>query len=190
MALRVSGKNLDIGDALRERVTARLAEAASRHVDGRLNGHVTFETEAHGFRALAALHMTSGTTLQAEAFGADGYAAADLVVERVEKRLRRYGRRLKDKSGAPVAAFVAAPEMVFETPRDDVHEASGSFEPVVVAEQTAAMRRMTVAEAVMELDLTGAPALVFQHAAHGRVNIVYRRSDGHVGWIDPPARAA
>lgn len=191
MALRISGKNLDIGEALRERIAGRVGDAAQRYIDGRVNGHVTVEKEAHGFRTVAALHLPAGMSLQAEAFAADPYAACDLGVERIEKRLRRYARRLKDRAGHQAApAGVEMPYVVIETPKEAVHdEAESAFEPVIIAEQTTSLRRMTVAEAVLELDLTGASALVFLHAVHGRVNVVYRRSDGHVGWIDPPATA-
>jgi ribosomal subunit interface protein len=189
MALRISGKNLDIGEALRERIAGRVGEAAGRYLDGKLTGHVTVEKEAHGFRSIAALHTPTGTTLQAEAFAADAYAACDLGVERIEKRLRRYSKRLKDRSGhhaQPIA--VDMPSYVIESPPEAAEDGSdGPFEPVIIAEQTASLRRMTIADAVMELDVTGASALVFHHAVHGRVNVVYRRADGHVGWVDPPA---
>jgi ribosomal subunit interface protein len=189
MALRISGKNLDIGEALRERIAGRVGEAAGRYLDGRVTGHVTVEKEAHGFRSIAALHTPTGTTLQAEAFAADAYAACDLGVERIEKRLRRYARRLKDRAGGasqPIA--IDMPSYVIEAPPEAADDApEGPFEPVIIAEQTASLRRMTVADAVMELDVTGASALVFHHAVHGRVNVVYRRADGHVGWVDPPA---
>lgn len=192
MALRISGKNLDIGEALRERIAERVGEAAGRHLDGRVTGHVTVEKEAHGFRTVAALHLPTGTTLQAEAFAADAYPACDLAAQRIEKRLRRYARRLKDKSGHHNhVPGIDARAYVIEAPVDQDddpgEEADGVFEPVIIAEQTTSLRSMTVADAVMELDVTGASALVFHHAVHGRVNVVYRRPDGHVGWVDPPA---
>lgn len=190
MALRISGKNLDIGEALRERIAGRVGEAAGRYLDGRVSGHVTVEKEAHGFRSVAALHLPTGTTLQAEAFAADAYAACDLGTERIEKRLRRYARRLKDRAGHHTQpAGIDMPSYVIEAPAEtgDDDDAAAGFEPVIIAEQTASLRRMTVADAVMELDVTGASALVFHHAVHGRVNVVYRRADGHVGWVDPPA---
>lgn len=189
MALRISGKNLDLGEALRDRIAGRVGEAAGRYLDGRVTGHVTVEKEAHGFRSIAALHTPTGTTLQAEAFAADAYAACDLGVERIEKRLRRYARRLKDRSGQyGQAAAVDMPSYVIEAPAESAaDDADMAFEPVIIAEQTASLRRMTVADAVMELDVTGASAIIFHHAVHGRVNVVYRRADGHVGWVDPPA---
>ncbi|QCI65118.1 ribosome hibernation-promoting factor, HPF/YfiA family [Phreatobacter stygius] len=192
MALRISGKNLDIGEALRERIAVRVGDATGRYADGRYTGHVTVEKEAHGFRAVYALHLASGTTLQAEAFAADAYAACDLAAERIEKRLRRYARRQKDRTASNgQAATVEARSYVIEAPVDLADEdddgPTGEFEPVIIAEQTANLKRMTVADAVMELDVTGARTIVFHHAVHGRVNVVYRRADGHVGWVDPPA---
>jgi ribosomal subunit interface protein len=192
MALRISGKNLDIGEALRDRIAGRVNEAAQRYIDGRVTGHVTVEKEAHGFRTIAALHLPTGMSLQAEAFAPDAYAACDLGVERIEKRLRRYARRLKDRAGHHAQpAGIEMPYVVIEAPSEETEDegTNGAFEPVIIAEQTSSMRRMTVADAVLELDLTGAAALVFHHAVHGRVNVVYRRADGHVGWIDPPAMA-
>lgn len=191
MALRISGKNLDIGEALRERIAGRVGEAAGRYLDGRVSGHVTVEKEAHGFRSMAALHLPTGITLQAEAFAPDAYTACDLGAQRIEKRLRRYSRRLKDRTGQHNSqpAGVAMPSYIIEAPAEpaDEEEPEGAFEPVIIAEQTAKLRRMTVAEAVLELDVTGASAVVFHHAVHGRVNVVYRRADGHIGWVDPPA---
>lgn len=189
MALRISGKNLDIGEALRERIAGRVGDASQRYLDGRVSGHVTVEKEAHGFRTIAALHLPTGATLQAEAFAADAYVACDLGVDRIEKRLRRYARRLKDKTGHHTQqAGVETPYVVIESPKEMADdETESAFEPVIIAEQTTSLKRMTVADAVLELDVTGASALVFLHAVHGRVNVVYRRADGHVGWIDPPA---
>jgi ribosomal subunit interface protein len=189
MALRISGKNLDIGEALRERIAGRVGDASQRYLEGRVSGHVTVEKEAHGFRTIAALHLPTGATLQAEAFAADAYVACDLGVDRIEKRLRRYARRLKDKTGHHTQqAGVETPYVVIESPKETAgDEADDAFEPVIIAEQTTSLKRMTVADAVLELDVTGASALVFLHAVHGRVNVVYRRADGHVGWIDPPA---
>jgi hypothetical protein len=133
--------------------------------------------------------------LQAEALAADAYASADQTAIRIEKRLRRYKRRLKDHAGKARAnaqaadlTAVEAPSYVIAAPDHDAEEdASEEFAPVIIAESTTALRTLAVSEAVQDLDLTGAPVLVFRHAGHGRVNLVYRRADGHIGWIDPPA---
>jgi ribosomal subunit interface protein len=193
MPFRVSGKNIDIGEALRTRINARIIEATTKYFDGGCSGHVAVGKEAYGFRTECVIHLDSGIVLEAEAFAADAYASADQAAERIEKRLRRYKRRLK---GHPTRAeghafddnAIAAPSYVIATPEHD--EDAGEFTPVIIAETTTALKRLSVSEAVMELDLTGVAAVVFRHAGHGRVNVVYRRADGHIGWVDPPALAA
>jgi ribosomal subunit interface protein len=187
MPFRVSGKNLDIGEALRERVNARIAEALSKYFDGGYSGHVTVEKEGFGFRTECAIHLDSGMTLHTDANAADAYASADQAAVRIEKRLRRYKGRLKDHHAARSngAAVLDVPSYVIEAPVHDDEEVT-EFNPVIIAESTTALKQFSVSEAVMELDLTGAPVVVFRHASHGRINLVYRRPDGHVGWIDPP----
>jgi putative sigma-54 modulation protein len=189
MPFRISGKNLDIGEALRERVNARIAEALGKYFDGGYSGHVTVEKEGFGFRTECAIHLDSGMTLHTEANAADAYASTDQAALRIEKRLRRYKRRLKDHHAARAngAAVIDAPSYVIEAPDADDDTEVTEFNPVIVAESTTALRQLSVSEAVLELDLTGAPVVVFRHGSHGRVNIVYRRPDGNVGWIDPPA---
>ena len=188
MPFRVSGKNLDIGGALRERISARIVESLSKYFDGGYSGHVTVEKEGFGFRTECAIHLDSGITLHTEANAADAYASADQAALRVEKRLRRYKRRLKDRHGARTnGAAVDAPSYVIEAPSHESEDEVGEFNPVIIAESTTVMKQLSVSEAVMELDMTGAPVVVFRHASHGRVNLVYRRPDGNVGWVDPPA---
>jgi putative sigma-54 modulation protein len=189
MSFRVSGKNIDIGDALRGRIGERVAEALGKYFDGGYSGHATVERDGSGFRTECALHLDSGITLQAEATAVDAYASADQAAIRIEKRLRRYKRRLKDRqaSRADGPPEVAAASYVIEAPQDDDGEEATEFNAVIIAESTTALRRLSVSEAVLELDLTGTAVMVFRHAGHGRVNIVYRRPAGHIGWIDPPA---
>jgi ribosomal subunit interface protein len=197
MPLRISGKNLDIGEALRERVGQRVGEALGKYFDGGYSGHLTIGKDGYGFRTECVIHLDSGIVLQAEALAADAYASADQTAMRIEKRLRRYKRRLKDHAGkaraetaASALAIVEAASYVIAAPDHDeeIEEtAAQGFAPVIIAETTTALRSLSVSEAVQDLDLTGAPVLVFRHAGHGRVNIVYRRADGHIGWVDPPA---
>jgi putative sigma-54 modulation protein len=187
MPFRVSGKNLDIGEALRERVSARIVEALSKYFDGGYSGHVTVEKEGFGFRTECAVHLDSGMTLHTEANAADAYASADQAALRIESRLRRYKRRLKDRHAARAdGAVVDAPSYVIEAPAHEDDAEVTEFNPVIIAESTTALKRLSVSEAVMELDMTGAPVVVFRHASDGRVNLVYRRPDGNVGWVDPP----
>jgi ribosomal subunit interface protein len=186
MPFRVSGKNLDVGEALRERVGERIAQAMGKYFDGGYSGHATLQREGSGFRTECAIHLDSKITLHAEGMAVDAYASADQAALRIEKRLRRYHRRLKDhrperhdeRGSVEVTSYViAAPEEASDAQVD-------GFTPVVIAESTTALRRLSVSDAVTELDMTGVPILVFRHAAHGGINVVYRRADGHFGWID------
>lgn len=193
MSFRVSGKNLDVGDALRQRVRERVAETMNKYFDGGYSGHVTLKRDGFGFRTECAIHLDSKITLHAEGMAADPYASADQAALRIEKRLRRYHRRLKEHrperldgrdSGEAASYVIAAPEEESETEID-------GFTQVIIAESTTALKQLSVSDAVMELDMTGAPVVVFRHAAHGGINVVYRRADGHFGWIDPQnARSA
>jgi ribosomal subunit interface protein len=195
MTLRISGKSISVGEALRDRVNERTDEVLRKYFDGNYSGHITLSKDGFGFRTDCSLHLDSGVTLEAESNATDAYASADGALLMIEKRLRRYKSRLKDRSArkAHVAAaalsdldgFVLdAPSYVIEAPAED-DEVSG-YNPVIIAEATTSMKRLSVSEAVMELDFTGAACLVFQHGSSGRVNIIYRRSDGNIGWVDPP----
>ena len=160
MTLRVSGKNLDIGEALRSQVQDRVAGALSKYFDGGYSGHVTVTRDGTGYR-------TAG---------------------RIENRLRRYKQRLKGRSGPASGRAGNSLEMaysVLEAPSDEAVE-DEVYHPMVIAETTKPLHKLSVSDAVMQLDLSGAAALVFIHASTGRVNVVYRRGDGAIGWVDPP----
>jgi ribosomal subunit interface protein len=194
MPFRVSGKNIAIGEALRGRVNQRIAEATAKYFDGGYSGHVTIGKDGFGFRTECVLHLDSGIVLEADATAGDAYSSADQAAERIEKRLRRYKSRLKDRQASRAEgedqSWVEAPSYVIAAPEHDTDEEITEFNPVIIAESTTALKRMSVSDAVMQLDLTGTTVVVFRHAGHGRVNLVYRRADGHIGWIDPPAVAA
>ena len=196
MTLRVSGKSISVGDALRGRVSERTDEVLRKYFDGNYSGHITLSKDGFGFRTDCALHLDSGITLEAESNAADAYASADQALLMIEKRLRRYKSRLKDRSARKAYAASAAlaemeaptldaPSYVIEAPADEDEVAA--YSPVIIAEATTSLKRLSVSEAVMELDLTGVACIVFQHGSSGRVNIIYRRPDGNVGWVDPPA---
>lgn len=190
MALRVSGKNIDIGEALRARLTERFSEVLSKYFDGGWSGHVTVSREGSGYRSECMLHLDSGVNLQAQGNAQDANSCADSAVEKIEKRLRRYKQRQKDRHGAHAATdegFAAQSYILSGVPESETEEVLDGWSPTVVAEQVTRLRTMSVADAVVELDITGAPVVVFRHGGHGRVSVVYRRPDGHVGWIDPSA---
>lgn len=193
MSFRVSGKNLDIGDALRDRISDRVAEAVNKYFDGGYAGHLTLARDGFGFRSECAIHLDSKITLHADAMAPDAYASADQAATLIERRLRRYHRRLKDhrsernETRAANWAAIDAASYVIAAPGEEDGADAAAFTPVIIAESTTTLKQLSVSDAVTELDLTGAPVLVFRHAAHGGINIVYRRADGHFGWIDPPA---
>ena len=195
MLFRVSGKNIDLGEALRLRVSARIEDALKKYFDGGYSGHATVGKEAFGFQTECVVHLDSGIVLRSDAMAGDAYASADQAAERLERRLRRYHRRLKDRhassrrNGRDNDAD-AASYSVITAPEPETDEEVSAFDPVTIAESTTELKRFSVSEAVMELDMTGAHVVVFRHASHNRVNVVYRRADGHVGWIDPPATAS
>jgi ribosomal subunit interface protein len=187
MPLRISGKNLDIGEALRQHVNERLESATSKYFDGSVNGHVVITPEGSGYHSDCTLHLASGVTLQVDGRAREAYASFDQAADRIEKRLRRYKRRLKDhhygngSAGSATADDVVA-NYVLAAPGDTEAE---SFSPTIIVETTSQLPRMAVATAVLELDMSDVPVLVFRHISSARINIVYRRSDGNVGWIDP-----
>ncbi len=188
MGLRISGKNIDIGDALRSRVEERIALGVDKYFDGGYDANVTVEREGSGFHSDCTIHLDTGIVLKGEGRGPDAYQCFDAAAERIEKRLRRYKRRLKEHRGTakgeplPAAAYIIAAS-------DEEVEAAVDDKPVVIAEEATSLATMSVGHAVMAMDLADAPVMVFRHAVHGGINVVYRRNDGNIGWIDPSGTA-
>ncbi len=194
MSLRISGKQMEIGDAFRVRISDRIGEAILKYFDGGYSGHVTVERSGSRYSADCLLRLDSGMSLQATGQAQDPQLAFDAAAERIEKRLRRYKRRLTahptstgangSDEGEPVDYRVFAPVA------DEDDEAPEDYAPAIVAERAMALRTMSVAAAVIELDTKDSPVFVFRNAGSENVNIVYRRSDGNIGWIDPMSSAA
>lgn len=181
MNLRVSGKNMDVGEALREKAQTHMDAAVGKYFDGGYTGHLTLEHEGSGYRADCVIHLDTGVILQASAVSGDATAAYEAMAGHIAKRLRRYKRKLKSHrrtDGAQANAYI------LQSP-DHQEEVDEDFSPPVIAESTSNFREMSVGEAVMELDLAQLDVVVFRHAGHGGVNVVYRRTDGNIGWVDP-----
>ena len=187
MTLRISGKSISVGDALRSRVSERTDEVLRKYFDGNYSGHITLSKDGFGFRTDCALHLDSGITLEADSNATDAYASADQALLMIEKRLRRYKSRLKDRSARKTYAANAAlaemdaptldaPSYVIEAPAEGDEEVT-AYSPVIIAEATTSLKRLSVSEAVMELDLTGAACIVF----HARLQ---RPGEHHL----PPGR--
>lgn len=185
MSLRISGKHMDIGDSFRTRIEGRLGEAIEKYFDGGFSGRVTVSKSGAGFTADCTIHLDTGMILQVAGQAQEPVAAFDAAAERFEKRLRRYKRRLKSHSGGGNVGATDIAYTVMAPVADDEEEVPEDFAPAVVAESSLALRTMSVASAVIELDTKDSPVFVFRNAGSDEVNIVYRRADGNIGWIDP-----
>lgn len=191
MTLRISGKQMEIGDAFRERIDDRIQLAVDKYFDGGFSGHVTVEKTGSRFTADCLVRLDTGVTLQATGQAQEPQSAFDAAADRIEKRLRRYKRRLKshDTGPDPMASFDANAETmdyrVMAPVADEDSEVPEDYAPAIVAETTMSLRTMSVASAVIELDMKDSPVFVFRNAGSSNVNIVYRRADGNIGWIDP-----
>ncbi|WP_421854839.1 ribosome hibernation-promoting factor, HPF/YfiA family [Oricola sp.] len=187
MGLRISGKHMDIGDAFRTRIEDRIDEALAKYFDRGADGQVTVEKAGSRFTTDCVLHLDSGIVLQATGEAQDPQASFDAAAERIEKRLRRYKRRLKSHHSSEAAARNEeyAYRVLEALPGDEDDELPDDYAPVVVAERSMQLSTMPVSSAVLQLDLQDNPVYVFRNAGSGDVNLVYRRADGNIGWIDP-----
>lgn len=183
MSVRVSGKHMDIGETFRQRIEDRISTAVTKYFDGGYSGQVTVQKSSSRYEADCRLHLDSGVTLHAAGEAMDPQLAFDAAQERIEKRLRRYKRRLKDHQSGPNGVSEVAYTVMDGMPgfEDEVPE---DFAPAIVAETTKQLKTMSVASAVMALDMTDEPLLMFRTPLKPDVNIVYRRQDGNIGWID------
>jgi ribosomal subunit interface protein len=192
MTIKITGKNVELGDNLRAYVLGRIDSALEKYAGRSLSGQVSVEKNHAGFATQCAIHLASGLDMQSSGDGQDAYGSVDAAIERLEKRLRRYKRRLKNHGqGAGITETgveSAGIDYIIDA------ELAASFEldggavigaPAVIAEMPARVRAMSVSDAVMQMDLAEERFLVFRNAAHGGVNVVYRRPDGNIGWIDP-----
>jgi ribosomal subunit interface protein len=188
MDIQISGKRLDVGDALRAHVSDRLETNIVKYFDQSVDGHVYFAKEGNDFKCDANIHLSSGISLQAGGQASDAYGAFDMAAERLEKRLRRYKRRLKDhhnKHKEAMPATAVASYVIQTTETVDEAEEPGDLQPVIVAEDMTQIKVMSVGEAVMQMDLADTSVLLFKTSDEAALNVVYRRSDGNIGWIDP-----
>lgn len=202
MQVQVTGKQLDVGNALRSRITDELSNSIGKYFDRGGNAEVVVTQEGHEFRIDCRVKLASGQTLESHGAGGDAHAAFDQARDKIETRVRRYKRRLKNHHhpGGKGADAETAAYTVLQAPTDDEDDGwsapgggGGSHGPpraMVIAEADRPIKTMTVAMAVLELDLTEAQVIVFRNAAHGGLSVVYRRADGNIGWIDPKRNGA
>ncbi len=185
MSLRISGKNMDVGDTLRQRIEDTIEEAVGKYFDGGYDGRITVEKEGNRFNSDCVVHLDTGVVLRATATNPDPRSSFDQAAERIEKRLRRYKRKLKDHHAVARSARDEDVSYTVMQSLENLEEVSDDFNPTVVAETTINIPLITVAAAVMRLDMADNPVIVFRNAGSDLINVVYRRNDGNIGWIDP-----
>lgn len=187
MHIKVTGKQIDVGDALSNHVEERLDAAIAKYFDRPAEGNVVFSRDAHNYRCDSSVHLATGLKAQAQAVATDIYAAFDQAAERIEKQVRRYKRRLKNhhQSRQKPVEITAAQSYVLAGSRESEDEEPEDLQPVIVAEAMTDIQSLTVGEAVMQMELAHSQFLVFRNTANGRMNVVFQRDDGNVGWLDP-----
>lgn len=190
MQITVSGKQIDVGEALRVHVEDNLGAAVAKYFDRPVDAHVVFSRNGHEFTCDSSVHLPTGLTAQAHAASNDIYVAFDQAAGRLEKQLRRHKRRLKDhhKSRTQPIEMMQATSYVLRGYGESEEAEAGSGDgeqPVIIAEMAMPIKTLTVGDAVMQMELAHARFLVFRNDASGRINLVYQRDDGNVGWIDP-----
>ena len=188
MQLSVKGHQIDIGDTLRAHIDDALVGTFHKYFGDAIDANVTLSRNGHLYHAVVSSHIGRGMLLQAQGDADDAYRAFDLAAERLAKRLRRYKRRLRDhhkEAGADLETLPAQQYILAGEHSEEAGEDEGAAGPAVVAEMSTEIPSLTVSEAVMRLDLAELPAMMFRNRAHGGLNMIYRRGDGNIGWIDP-----
>jgi ribosomal subunit interface protein len=189
MRYQISGKQIEIGEALAAHVRAELEDAFAKYAQRPTDATVVFSRDAFSLACEATVHLSTGFTVSARGEAADAYPAFDACREKMDKQLRRYKRRLRDhhRDRTRPVEFAGAPMYVLAADTGEGDAEPASLQPMIIAEMETKIPSLSVGEAVMQMELSGAPMLVFRNEKHGGVNVVHRRDDGNVGWIDPPA---
>lgn len=188
MNYQITGKQIDIGEALQTHVKDHLGDVMSKYAGRPTDANVVFSKSGAEHVCEATVHLSTGLTAQAKAHAHDIYASFEQCCEKMEKQLRRYKRRLKDhhKERAQPVELLDASSYVLAGSDSDEDSEPESLQPIIVAEMETKIPLLSVGEAVMQMELAGAPVLVFRNEKQDSgVNIVYRRDDGNIGWIDP-----
>jgi ribosomal subunit interface protein len=187
MRYQISGKQLDVGESLTNHVKNGIGEIATKYAQRPTEITVTFSKDAHEFKCESTIHLSTGITVAAEGKSTEIYDSFEKCSEKIEKQLRRYKRRLKDHHKdrvTPVEVMEASAYILASEDAENLNEPE-SLQPVIVAEMETKIQSLSVGEAVMQMELTDAVVLVFQNEGHKRLNVVYKRKDGNIGWVDP-----
>ncbi|WP_293574075.1 ribosome-associated translation inhibitor RaiA [Phaeobacter sp.] len=187
MRYQISGKQIDIGEALQTHVQAELGAAVEKYAERPTDANVVFSRSAHEYVCETTVHLSTGLTAQAKAHATEIYAAFEACNEKMEKQLRRYKRRLKDhhRDRSEPVELSEASSYILASDAAGAESEPESLQPIIIAEMETKIPSLSVGEAVMQMELAGAPVLVFHNEGKDGLNVVYRREDGNIGWIDP-----
>lgn len=187
MRYQISGKQIDIGEALQTHVKDELGIVMTKYSQRPTDATVVFSKSAHEFVCEATVHLSSGLTAAAKAHATEIYAAFDACNEKMDKQLRRYKRRLKDhhRERSEPVELLGASSYILASEGNDEDSEPATLQPMIIAEMETQIPSLSVGEAVMQMELAGAPVLIFRNEGKNGVNVVYRRDDGNIGWIDP-----
>ena len=187
MRYQISGKQIDIGNALQQHVQTELNEVVNKYAERPTDANVIFSRSGHEFVCEATVHLSTGLTAQAKAHNTEIYGAFDGCRDKMEKQLRRYKRRLKDhhRDRAEPVELSGAPSYILASNEQSVEVEPETLQPIIVAEMETRIQTLSVGEAVMQMELAHENVLVFRNEGSGALNVVHRREDGNIGWIDP-----
>jgi ribosomal subunit interface protein len=187
MRYQITGKHIDIGEALQTHVQTELGSVMEKYSQRPTEAVVVFSKSGQEFLCETTVHLSTGLTVSAKGHAFEIYPCFESCLEKMDKQLRRYKRRLKDHHkdrSQPVEAFGASSYVIAasEVESDDEPD---TLTPVIIAEMQTRIPSISVGEAVMQMELAEAPVLVFRNEGTSGVNVVYRRDDGNIGWIEP-----
>lgn len=187
MRYQISGKQIDIGEALQTHVETEVDELMAKYAQRPTDAQVVFSRDAHHLVCEATVHLSSGLTVQARGQANEIYTAFESCAERMDKQLRRYKRRLKDhyKDRRSPVEFADAPSYILAAEDRANGDEPDTLQPMIIAEMETRIPSISVGEAVMQMELGQSDVLVFRNERHGKINVVHRRNDGNIGWIDP-----
>jgi ribosomal subunit interface protein len=192
MQVKVTGKNLDVGEALRTHIESRLMQFREKYFEGAVHGQVMVAKQRSAFSTDCSLHLATGLVLQSHASAQDALASFEAAAQHLEKQLKKYKQRLKSHQRDrrdPVRQEMASDYTIAAASESDEADAGGELNPVIIAEHETSVPELTVGEAVMALEISSVPFVLFRNSKGGRTSVVYRRSDGNIGWVEPKTAA-
>jgi ribosomal subunit interface protein len=191
MQINVSGKGVEVGESLRTHMEQQIDEHVKKYIDRVNSLHAVVSREAHMFRVdiTGNLGTHAGLVVRGRGEAGDVYAAFDEALQRISKQLRRYKRKITNHHKADEMPK-SVKGIKYVLPPEAGEQEDNKHPGVVIAEKPTEIETLTVSEAVMKMDLQDLPALMFFNSAHGGINVVYRRADGNISWVDPQENAA